>query len=118
MRAERDDRRRDHLRMSALRFRPLGRAPLGALVLLSLVGCSTLIDERRCIELLDHYTDRLIDQARPGASNGERAKLKSLAREKARLDPEFRACPQRVTEAAFECASRAATSDEIERCLL
>lgn len=103
---------------------PVGaRASFGPLLVLVLActsafGCSKLIDEKRCAELLDHYTDRLIDQSRPRATAGEREQLRSRTRAKALLDPEFRACPQRVSEEAFDCAVRASSSDEIERCLM
>jgi hypothetical protein len=94
--------------------RIVAMAVFGALGL----GCSRLASERECLELLDLYTDKVTDQARPKADAPERAKLKSLAREQARRDPEFAACPDRVTEAQVRCAKAALNADEIERCLM
>lgn len=122
MRPRGEDGGRSRFSMSSLRGAgsERGAGLFAALVLFfaALMGCSRPIDEKRCVQLLDHYTDRLIDQSRPGASSSEREQLRARARAKALLDPEFRACPERVTEEAFNCAANAASSDEMERCLM
>jgi hypothetical protein len=90
-----------------------------ALGLVILVGaCSRGAEEQECWELLDLYTEKVIDQARPKTDARERAKLKALSREQAKRDPEFRDCPKRVNLAQVECARTAATADDVERCLM
>lgn len=71
-----------------------------------------------CTTLLDHYTEKVIDQARPSASQAERSALILEARQKSKLDPEFSACANRVSRAEFECAMQAVNADQIERCLM
>ena len=82
------------------------------------LGCSKPLSEAECFELLDVYTDKLVQQARPSASSAERSEMQLQARQKALLDPEFGKCPQRVTQKQLRCARQAASADEIERCLL
>ncbi len=83
-----------------------------------LSGCRPPLDESECIRLLDRYTDKVIDQARPSASTAEHRELMLAARKKAELDPEFAECTDRVSRSQFECAMEAQSADQIERCLL
>ena len=85
---------------------------------LCLSGCGRSLEEPECVKLLDRYTDKVIDQARPSASTAERRELTLAARKKAELDPEFAECSNRVTRSQFECAMAADSADQIERCLL
>lgn len=93
-----------------------GALPLACWFLL--VGCGQSVTEAECQELLDRYTDKQIDQARPSTTRAERMRLLRAARERAVLDPEFRACPERLTRHQFDCAMTAHNADQIERCLL
>lgn len=85
---------------------------------LSATGCQKPLTESECAQLLDHYTERVIEQSRPSAKPAERAKLVGEARLKAARDPEFAACSTRVRRTQFECALASQSADEIERCLL
>lgn len=96
--------------------RPRFVVGLGFCALLS--GCGKPLSEEECGTLLDHYTEKVIDQARPKASQAERSELVLEARQKARLDPEFSACSSRVSRNEFECAMQAVNADQIERCLM
>lgn len=82
------------------------------------IACAEPLSEAECFDLLDRYTDKVVDQARPGASSAERSELQLQARQKALLDPEFSVCSAAVSRAEFECAMAANTADDIERCLL
>lgn len=82
------------------------------------VGCGKPLSQEECNRLLDHYTDKQIDQARPSTGPGERARLLMEAREKAAIDPAFATCSEEVSRSQFECAMAAGTADAIERCLL
>jgi len=96
----------------------LVRAAFIAVCLFSVSGCSPGAEEQECWELLDLYTEKVIDQARPKTDARERAKLKALSRERAQQDPEFLDCPKRVSRTQVDCARKSVTADEIERCLL
>lgn len=81
-------------------------------------GCQPRINEAECLQLLDRYTDKVIDQARPKAGQAERMDLLQQARKLAQQDPEFGECSSRVSRRAFACAMEAHNADQIERCLL
>ncbi len=81
-------------------------------------ACGPRLSEEECRTLLDKYTEKVIDQAKPSLSQGERIEKQQQARKMAELDPEFAKCASEVSRSAFECAMRANNADEIERCLL
>jgi hypothetical protein len=95
----------------------VNRGSLIALGLLS-ASCRVTVSEAECKDLLDRYTDKLIDQAHPSLKPSERHELLMKARAKAATDPEFSACPSRVTRNQLECSLAAPDVDSIERCLL
>jgi hypothetical protein len=99
---------------------PLARLPLGlcAVGALWLASCRPALTEQECLKLLDHYTDKQIDQARPSTLSAERFVLIEQARVRAASDPEFATCTAKVSRSAYECAMDAASADAIERCLL
>lgn len=90
----------------------------GVASVLVLSGCGKTVTEDECTQLLDHYTDKVIEQARPSTRQGERRQLMERTRKAAALDPEFAECSSRVSRRAFECAMAAHNADQIERCLL
>lgn len=90
----------------------------GLALCLFITGCGKPLSEEECGALLDHYTGKVIDQARPKATRAERSELILEARQKAKLDPEFSACSSRVSRNEFECAMQAVNADQIERCLM
>jgi hypothetical protein len=83
-----------------------------------LVSCRPALTEGECIKLLDHYTDKQVDQARPSTRPAERSVLIDQARLRAAADPEFATCTSQVSRSAYECAMAAGSADAIERCLL
>lgn len=83
-----------------------------------LSACGARVTPEECNQLLDHYTEKVIDQARPSTSLSQRMELVQQAREKAAQDPEFASCTARVSRRKWECAMRAPDADEVERCLL
>lgn len=84
----------------------------------SLFGCGKRLSEEECVQLLDHYTEKVIEQARPSAKPVQRTRWVGEARLKAAQDPEFARCAEAVRRDQFECALQSHTADEIERCLL
>lgn len=85
---------------------------------LFLSSCQKPLEEGECLDLLDRYTDRVIEQSRPSTPRARRAELQKQARKKAQLDPEFARCARAVSRTQFECAMAAGTADQIERCLI
>lgn len=84
----------------------------------TLVACQEPLSEDECLTLLDRYTDKVIDQARPDTGQAERDELIQEARKKAKLDPAFAECSSRVSRSDFLCAMDAGSADQIERCVL
>ena len=85
---------------------------------LSAHGCSKRPTQEECTALLDHYVELLVDSDRPGTNAAELLKLKLQAREKAKEDPEFRTCTERVSRRELDCALSASNADVLEQCLL
>jgi len=81
-------------------------------------GCGKAPSREECDLLLEHYVELLVNSDRPGTSAAELQKLQLVAREKAKADPEFATCTERVSRRAFDCAMSAPTADVLEQCLL
>lgn len=81
-------------------------------------GCGKRPTHDECDALLDHYVELLIDSDRPGTNAAEKHKLQLQAREKAKADPEFAACTERVSRQELDCAMKASSADVLEQCLL
>jgi len=85
---------------------------------LSTQGCGKRPTHGECDALLDHYVELLVNSDRPGTNAAELQKLQLQARDKAKEDPEFAACPERVSRRELDCAMKAANADVLEQCLL
>jgi hypothetical protein len=81
-------------------------------------GCGPRPTRAECDQLLDRYVELLLLDDRPGASAGEVLRLQEDARNKARRDPAFEECGERVSRSAYDCAMSAKTADKLEQCLL
>ena len=88
---------------------------LSACLLVS--GCGQSLSQEECFKLLEHYTDKQIDQARPSTRTADRSVLLEQARARATTDPEFATC-RTLSRSAYDCAMAAGSADAIERCLL
>jgi len=94
------------------------RAALLIFCALFVSACGKPPTHDECDALLDHYVELLVSSDRAGTSAADLHKLKLQAREKAKIDPEFAACSERVSRRAFECAMSAPNADVLEQCLL
>ena len=94
----------------------LPRVALGSVLLLCACGKPPTHEE--CDALLEHYVEVLVNSDRPGTYAAELHKLQLQARDKAKDDPEFRACSERVSRRAYDCAMQASNADLLEQCLL
>lgn len=81
-------------------------------------GCSRPLTNDECNELLEQYTERLAHSKNPDLPDPEIARLKADARKRAAEDPEFGRCSAKVSRSKWECAMKAPSVDEMERCLL
>ena len=88
------------------------------LLLLVVPGCSKSVTPGECAKLLDRYTELLLRSDRKDLAAEDRIKLREQARLEAAQDPSFRKCGQRVSRRQFECAMKAVSVDEMERCLI
>jgi len=86
--------------------------------MLCCVSCGKRPSHEECSALLDHYVELLVDSDRPGTNAAEKHKLQLLARDKAKEDPEFAACSERVSRRELDCAMNASNADVLEQCLL
>ena len=82
------------------------------------LSCGKRPTHDECEALLNHYVDLLVSSDRPGTSAAELNKLQLQARDKAKEDPEFGACTERVSRRELECALSAPNADVLEQCLL
>lgn len=99
---------------------PRLRVLAGASLLLVLLGggCGRSVSSGECAALLERYTEKQIDQAKPSASTRQRTEMLRAVRVKAQLDPEYARCSDAVSRSQFECAMQADSADQMERCLL
>jgi hypothetical protein len=93
-----------------------------SLVLAALVvtGCGRRLDDAECRGLLDHYTSLLVLEQDPDATPERVAHVEERARSVSRREPrfEFSKCSDRVSRSQYECAMKAPSVDEVERCLV
>jgi hypothetical protein len=82
------------------------------------LGCSRPLDADECNQLLDHYTELLAKSLNPGISDEEILRMQKEARAKAAGDPEFARCSSKLSRRQWECAMKAPSADDVERCLL
>jgi hypothetical protein len=100
---------------------PIHRLLLSVLIVgcaLLPAGCQKRPSHDECAALLDHYVELLVTSDRPGTNAAELHKLQLLARDKAKQDPEFGQCSERVSRRELECAMSASNADLLEQCLL
>ncbi len=76
------------------------------------------LSEAECHELLDRYTNKMIDQSTSSIRPAEREERIMQARRLSQLDPAFAECASRVSREAFECAMKSGNADQMERCLM
>ena len=90
-------------------------AALSALVL---SACQKPLSAEECSALLDRYTELLAGTEGRSPSAEEILRLQREARARAARSPEFARCTDEISRSQWECAMRAPTADEIEKCLL
>jgi hypothetical protein len=82
------------------------------------VACDERITATQCEAMLDHYVAVLARSDGRKPSPEEVLRLQREARAKAAGDPEFQRCTREVSRKQLECALRAPSADDVERCLL
>jgi hypothetical protein len=86
--------------------------------LLIVAGCSKTVTPSECTQLLDRYAELLLRSDRKDLAAEGRLRLRKEARLRATEDPDFGRCGKRVSRRQFECAMKAGSVDEMERCLI
>lgn len=97
------------------RRRLRGRACAFALVA---SACGEPVTPAECAELLDRYTEQLLLSDRRDVAAQERQRLREETQVRGALHPELLRCSRRVSRRQFECAMKAVSVDEMERCLI
>lgn len=100
--------------MSARRGAAAALAALGS----ALIACAPGPSPDECNQLLDHYTELLVRQEKRDATDDEVARARSDARAKAAADRNFAQCGTKLSHRQWECAMKAPSVDDVERCLL
>jgi len=95
-----------------------GLLRLSVVVCLLAGGCAKPLSPDECGQLLDRYTELLVRQERRGVSDDEVERVKLSARLRASGSSDFAECPAKVSRSQWECAMKAPSVDEVERCLL
>lgn len=111
MRPQRKDEQRGRRRLFRLSF-------AACLSVALLAGCGKRLDADECNQLLDHYTELLVRQKRRGVTDEEVERTKAAARLRAAGSSDFAQCSNEVSRSQWECAMKAPSVDEVERCLL
>jgi hypothetical protein len=100
-----------------LRLTPLRLGAIASAASLA-VACSQPLSADECNQLLTHYTELLARSEHKDISDDDVLRMEREARAKAAADREFARCSTKVSRAQFECAMKAPTVDDVERCLL
>ncbi len=93
-------------------------APLILLTVPWFVACAEPASPEQCTQLLDRYVERLGNSDGREPSSEEILRLQREARARAAASAEFARCPEHVSKRQYECAMRANSADEIDRCLM
>jgi hypothetical protein len=99
------------------RAAPLG-PPLVATLAAASCGGGPPPTEAECLALLDRYVAHALHREGAKPSAGTVADAQAAARERALRSPGFQRCPRDLERRDLECALKAYTADEIERCLV
>ncbi len=91
---------------------------LAPLLVLALLGCHEKVSPPECQALLDHYVELLAQSDGKTPSTEEIQRMQREARVEAASDPQFARCSEEVSRQELECAMKAHTADDVERCLL
>ncbi|MET0593518.1 MAG: hypothetical protein ABW133_12520 [Polyangiaceae bacterium] len=83
----------------------------------SVTACGRHASAAECAALLDRYTELLVRQEDPKASEIVIAQQKERTRAKAEKDAAFASCPKEVSAKGAMCAMKAVNVDEFEKCL-
>ena len=87
------------------------------IVAIAFAGCRKIATRQQCDAIVDRYVDLVVKSDAPDAGAAEIAAMKSMVREIAAADEDFRSCPTHVEIAQYDCAMKAATPETIEKCL-
>lgn len=95
-------------------------ALIALLSLLALAGCKRGAKPTKdeCDRLLDRYTEALLRADGHKPSPQEVEKAAGVARERAATHAAFQRCTSDVSRESMDCAQKAYSADEIERCLI
>lgn len=90
-----------------------------AAVTVATLGCQKPLETDECERLLDRYTELLLRNENPEVTAQVIAVKQTEARALAKSEPAFEwvRCADAVSRVQFDCAMRAGSVDDVERCL-
>jgi hypothetical protein len=80
-------------------------------------GCKPKASATQCDALIDRYALLVVTEKLPDASPAQVDTERERERGEARGDDAFKNCSSQVSEAEFDCAMRAQTTETFEKCL-
>jgi hypothetical protein len=104
-------------RAGARRWHGVNRLALAAMLLGSAAACRPKATQQECEELLDRYADLVTREKAGDASPDQLKATRSHERDEARGDDVFKNCRSEVSQTEYSCAMRAATSEQLVKCL-
>ena len=81
------------------------------------VGCKPKASATQCDRLLDRYAELVVKERILDASADQIKAERDREKSEARSDDAFKNCSSEVSQLEFDCAMRAATADDLEKCL-
>jgi hypothetical protein len=88
-----------------------------ATAFVSAQGCKVKASTTQCDELLDRYAQLVVIRQFPDASFAQVESAREREKSEARGDDAFKNCSSEVSQAEFDCAMRAPSSNAFEKCL-
>jgi hypothetical protein len=90
---------------------------LVGVVAVGATGCRPKASQSQCDELVDRYADLVTREKSGDASPDQLKAARDREREEARGDDVFKNCRSEVSQTEYSCAMRAATSEQLVKCL-
>jgi hypothetical protein len=103
--------------LSAARFLAVASVAVSLAGTIGTSGCKPKASQEQCTELLDRYAELVVREKSPDASPEQAKAAHDRERDEARGDDNFKNCHSEVSQPEYSCAMKAATSEQLVKCL-
>lgn len=93
------------------------RVALCAAAVLGLASCSKKVTQDQCDAILSRYAEMVVRESKPDAGAEAIKAEQEHEKAEAKSDDAFRNCTSQIEPADYDCAMKAKTADELEKCL-